>query len=479
MNFLSFFFLFFSCLTFGQYSSSVVNYTSTFSENLKYKIKNYHYDNETPSVRGRSVVYDISSYREDSLYMINRAFDTDQNDRNYKLFLSNDGRKVIYFSGTNYYDNKGENKNIVVYVDGKIHQKFTSDEFTNCNQTIEKCGLFYYNYNNVVDRKKSTRNLIVYKDNISEKEKYLLEKNVFSKGDTIYLVDARKKVVLYDLNNLKLIKRNIEFDSIFPTIKTFGKFENTIIDKRINWAYKSIPELADEKKITIGEKLSSLFNLKFVPVSSNEFHKYHLYRVEITGYLNKNGIFELESIETDKKLDKNIIIDILNKTRFNTDFVPSEVEKIYMKNFFGGFRNFDDEMALKETENQKLEQQKRREIRLTLENIDGFYIPKNMQDCMVQLDKVLNFESKQKLKNSKENWEYNSHLGGLGMWIRNNWGLNGGSRLLIYFHKRNFGTGVWGNDSISGEIISNYVKWLNGEKEIAKKWEKAHPKLKE
>ena len=66
-------------------------------------------------------------------------------------------------------------------------------------------------------------------------------------------------------------------------------------------------------------------------------------------------------------------------------------------------------------------------------------------------------------------------MGGLGMWIRNNWGINGGSRLSKYFNDRNIGKQMFGNDAISGLIISQYILWLKGDKTAWKKWEEENP----
>ena len=66
---------------------------------------------------------------------------------------------------------------------------------------------------------------------------------------------------------------------------------------------------------------------------------------------------------------------------------------------------------------------------------------------------------------------FNSHGGGLGMWIRNNWVINGGSRLLIYFNER----GITDRDYISGIIIDEYVKWLKEEINAAENWENENP----
>ena len=49
----------------------------------------------------------------------------------------------------------------------------------------------------------------------------------------------------------------------------------------------------------------------------------------------------------------------------------------------------------------------------------------------------------------------------LGMYLRNNWGLWGGSRLSHYFETR----GVQHPDSMSGLIIEYYYDWLNNRNE--------------
>jgi hypothetical protein len=83
---------------------------------------------------------------------------------------------------------------------------------------------------------------------------------------------------------------------------------------------------------------------------------------------------------------------------------------------------------------------------------------------------------KNKLKEATDSFDFNGHMGGLGMWIRNNWGINGGSRLLKYFNDRgDIGNREYGRDIVSGIIISTYIKWVNGDKNSWKDWEKQNP----
>lgn len=115
------------------------------------------------------------------------------------------------------------------------------------------------------------------------------------------------------------------------------------------------------------------------------------------------------------------------------------------------------------TERRKIrieEQAKRNEeyrLRLKMDTINGVYIPKDIEDCCVQLDKILSEKDKEYIKGlSIEDLIKNLHFS-LGMWIRNNWGLWGGSRLQQYF----FDKKVDHPDGMSGEILRAYYNWLN------------------
>ena len=99
----------------------------------------------------------------------------------------------------------------------------------------------------------------------------------------------------------------------------------------------------------------------------------------------------------------------------------------------------------------RLQQQKD----IASDRIDGVYIPKDLVECYRELDKKLDAASKQKLKFSPDLAEF--HFG-VGLWIRNDWGLWGGSRLQQYFSER----GVEHPDDKSGIILYGYQKYLNG-----------------
>jgi len=105
--------------------------------------------------------------------------------------------------------------------------------------------------------------------------------------------------------------------------------------------------------------------------------------------------------------------------------------------------------------------------KLQKDTINGIYIPKNLEDSFIQLDKLLSDEDKQtiqQLNNRKETIQFHHSL---GMWLRNNWGLWSGSRLQKYMLDR----GINHPDEMSAIILEFYYDWLNRQNDEWKKFE--------
>ncbi|MEJ7559371.1 MAG: DUF6794 domain-containing protein [Pedobacter sp.] len=473
-KFLILLFVAFTHQALSQNSTDRVPISETFSSNGKFWLESISYDSEFPNLKGESKV--SYSYLNNgteagkNYYEINRSFDL-YDGYPYFAALSNDGRKIIYIKDMVY--SKGdEQKDVTYYVDGKLQKTYTTEEFINCDRSKEKCGMFYNNQNEMYTAVRYSYKQ--FRNKVTEDDKFLIKNYVFNKNDTIYLVDARKKVTIYDLDKDRFIGRNIDFDSVYPQIRGIEAVKSSI--SYYVYPYKWIIDIESVKSSEkLSETISKTSNLKFVHVNDEDFFKYKLYRISLSGYLNRDGKLEIENFEADKIFDKDKIETYLENTVFKTEFIPKEVNKIYVKNFYGGYRNFDDKIAEEETQKEKERAQEEAKKRLTLEKIGDVYIPKNLHECLTELDKIVDFEGKKQVLDPKDAWQLNSHMGGLGMWIRNNWGINGGSRLSKYFHDRNIGTGTSGNDEISGVIITQYIKWLKGDNKSWKEWEKEYP----
>ena len=93
----------------------------------------------------------------------------------------------------------------------------------------------------------------------------------------------------------------------------------------------------------------------------------------------------------------------------------------------------------------------------TIDTIRGFYIPIDLNDCMITLDKILPDTTKEKIKKQSQNdFVWNSYSSGLGLWMRNNWGLWRGSRLSKYLYDN----GLSEPEGMSVFIMSNYYYHL-------------------
>jgi len=112
-----------------------------------------------------------------------------------------------------------------------------------------------------------------------------------------------------------------------------------------------------------------------------------------------------------------------------------------------------------QSRNEKAQQKKEQKENIVRDSIDGVYIPCDLYDCFRQIDTFFPDSTKTIIKGMEEiEFSSNVHFG-LGMWMRNNWGLWGGSRLSVYFNN----LGIFHPDDMSGIIITTYYRYLKNE----------------
>lgn len=105
------------------------------------------------------------------------------------------------------------------------------------------------------------------------------------------------------------------------------------------------------------------------------------------------------------------------------------------------------------------------------EEIEGSYIPKNLKEALEELDKQLNSAEKKQLLQPLEEDLTRSLYRGIGMSMRNSWGLWQGSRLQVYFKDR----GESWPDNIAAIILEQYLLWNAGQQDCWEKWEAENP----
>ncbi|MFA4870001.1 MAG: DUF6794 domain-containing protein [Pedobacter sp.] len=442
------------------FSQTKIPITETFSMNGKYSLKSIAYSNEHGNTLGKSIVQKGKKV----LYEIDRSFDVFSYNPIY-LTISNDGKTIAYFTENS---SAGPGfKNVSIYKNGKLLKTYTQAEFTSCDPEQDNCRFLYDNTNVVFDYKKNSKKGLdkVRKEGVSEQELFLNANSILNHNDIIYFTDAKKIVTVFDLKRVKIIAKT-PFDSLYHRLKNYKR-----VSPKFDDADFSYERINDFKFKNSGQKLSDsigeIAGLKFVSVNETGFFKYKIYRIQLTGYLDHKGHFEIEMLKCDKNFDESRIRKLITESVFESGFISDKIEKQHFKSFFGGFRNPNDSLALEEKESEKKEQAREFERRLSMDSVNHVYIPANMEECMVELDKVLNPNSKKQILAYKSRGDMLGLHHGLGMWIRNNWGLWGGSRLLKYFRDR----GPSEPDGLSSMILYNYYDWLKGNKNIAAEWE--------
>lgn len=171
---------------------------------------------------------------------------------------------------------------------------------------------------------------------------------------------------------------------------------------------------------------------------------------EIEPYKNYKTIFNWTSSENgNPKLTKYI------NNRGIYDY-HSEVLLYSLRQYLKNGKINDKEIFNKFLLKQKNAEEKDK-VKFTTDTINGIYIPKDIEDCFVQINSFWNDSTKIKVKN----WEEKEFVGkahlSFGMWMRNNWSLWGGSRLSKYFND----LGVYHPEEMSGIILRSYHRHLN------------------
>jgi len=85
------------------------------------------------------------------------------------------------------------------------------------------------------------------------------------------------------------------------------------------------------------------------------------------------------------------------------------------------------------------------------------YIPTDLEDCFAELMRILKPEDIQAMRDRTEADLIEYHFG-MGMWMRNNWGLWQGSRLSEWFNAK----GIRHPDDMSGIILNSFWRHLHG-----------------
>ena len=449
----------------NDYSSKLLLYT-LYSENGKYYVKSIPYDNEIESLYGKSYVYKKGV--KEPLYSIDRHFEY-----RYKpnlIHLSNDGQTIWYINERTGSDNFKQQKPITVYKSGKLHSSFDVQTLNGCDNDKEDCYLLYKNYK-VIDSdscyRKNDIDYLGFKGGTSEEEKFAIRSNVFAHQDTLYIIDKFKLVHRFDMNSTELLS-DLNLDESISELRK--KFHINQIEIREHIAPSSHYLPVVESGVKLYQVLAKEYKLKEFEGTDKAEAKYRKYRLFIDGIIDREGNLNILEFHCSNELPEEEIRELLSKTQFKTGGIPNFLEAWRYTEYMY-FRPRSKLKAKKEKKEYEVRLQQVYQKRLTQDSIGGFYIPKNLGECMEQLDILLLTKHKEDMKSQKNREDMIKYHRSVGLYLRNNWGLWGGSRLQKYFSDR----GIYHPDDMSAIILEYYHDWLNGDKDSWKEWETENP----
>lgn len=394
---------------------------------------------------GKTEVYSADSTLQYTIPLFYRVY----KNKNY-LLLSNNGETLTYIANYEYKHEDSLFNAIRIYKHGNIEKTYPLFSITGCKDSLEKCTFLY----NIKEK------------NTSSVSEFNLSNNLYLNNDTA-IIFCNNNVVL----NLSLSTGNIttkhfnDYDGSF--LKNYDTLAVTTRHFEISSTY-GMPNMADGK--TLNKTFASYFKLRPFPEYSPYADQYKKYYYSLKCIIDTTGHATVLELNNNTDLTDSAILSFFNTQKFETEDIPHGVEKWCFEGWYS-YMNKNQWKAMLDKDLEEEEAYKAFKRNLVADSIGLFYIPKNIEECFTQLNallKPIDIETIKKLSNREETIRYHHDL---GMWLRNNWGMWGGSRLQTYMEMR----GIYHPDSMSSTILEFYYDWLNG---INEGWKKFDAELK-
>lgn len=429
-----------------------------FSQNRNYFIVSYNHGIQNHKSRNKSFVYQLNSvtpvYSID--LPINRSYFNDL------TFLSNDGSTVCIIDC-----NSKANSQIVFYKNGKQVKAISKSNFIFNDSILNSNSLLYLNKSIIENNiwkplpfqkgddslfcksiKQNGRNIYLHKTNVNEIEKFANLYSTFLNNDTLYIITIEKLVCYIDFKDYKIIKFDL-LDSCYKKIKNVAGYMYLSKPAHIQLNFPVIKN---------GLKLDSIIeqrlNMKKVDGDLKLLTNKRVYLFQFSFYLNHFN--KLEDFEIDEY--KHHPLDSIKNILFSIDFESLPFKFDTNAVFFayrGYFVKNNDSLAKQEYLLDSLEDTYRNDSLFKVEVIDNIYIPKDLIDCCIELDKQLNINTINEIDKFNSEDEMIKYHFGFAAWIRNSWGLWRGSRISVYI-KKTFG--ITHPDYMSGIILTCYYR---------------------
>lgn len=121
---------------------------------------------------------------------------------------------------------------------------------------------------------------------------------------------------------------------------------------------------------------------------------------------------------------------------------------------------FDEQKIIEPFKKLELKWNEEDKVRYTTDSLRGHYIPKDLDDAINSLNKIYSDSLKLEItKLAEKDYVYGNYRFGIGLWMRNNWQLWGGSRLSKFFRDNK----ISHPESMSVVILESFYRSLKNE----------------
>lgn len=350
-----------------------------------------------------------------------------------KLFVSNDGQFVLHLLNhdPSPQDKPSHTHSFTLYHRDSVFKQLTLREVTGCNNDSSTCRLFY-------DMERDWRRPLSRRDSLVSRTP------TFAIGDSVFIFTASHKLACVHLPSAKIDIQP------FETL-TLEQLQAIPEQRRIETKFYSPRDYTDDES-----KAEFAKRMGMVTKGDSFSTKYKYYYVELLLRIDRSGHADILRLVNRDSLPEMKIRETVSKMVFDVKDYPDEIE-IWHKTFWVSMRKRNEVAARREGRMEERRRQAEYKRRLVADTIDGIYIPRNLQECFNVLDTLLYTKDRLSIRAQFSRKEMSKFHFGLGLWMRNYWGLWGGSRLNTYMKQR----GVYHPDDMSGKILEFYYDHLH------------------
>lgn len=351
------------------------------------------------------------------------------------LFVSNDGHTLLHLMNRDLSPNDEEPRHthcFTLYHDGNVAKQLTLKELTGCDKRESNCQLFYNVKNN-------------WTPTLGHRDSLISQRPAFADGDTVFVYTSQHTLLRIHLPSGQIDTLPYEYHSV-------------------SYLQQIAPQRCDKKNFRcpsdyVEEEIRHQFArwMRMVPQGDTYYSAYKYYHISSLLRIGRDGKAEIFSLDNRDSLSEAKIRKVIEGMTFNCDF-PDGIDHWYC-DLFEAMHKRNKLVARCEGKQQQQREQEEYQRRLVADSIDGVYIPRNIEDCFTSLDSTLWPVVRKGIINETNRDAMSKYHFGLGMWLRNNWGLWAGSRLQTYMEAR----GVYHPDNMSGAILEYYYDHLHSQ----------------